>query len=172
MIFPFALALLLTLSSAAPVDINPDLQDRDTAPRYMTERVVVGGAVAGRPYSPAIRTTVYHVFGDGSRVPVSATLHVSGQIAIDPVSRAEVRANVAAETEQVLKNIRALVESAGFTMEDVVKCTVFLSDIGDYDAMNAAYSIAFPNNPPARECVAVKEIVRGFRVEISCIAQR
>lgn len=165
----YFMILIALLTAWPPLPAGAPIQETD---RYVTERVVIGGPTTGRPYSPAIRTTVYRMVGDGSRVPVSTTLQVSGQIAINPDTRAEVRESITAETQQVLDNIKHWVESAGFSMTDVVKCTVYLADIGDYDAMNAVYVTYFPVDPPARECVAVKEIVRGFRVEISCTAQR
>lgn len=118
----------------------------------------IGVVQEGRPFSPAVR------IGD--------TLYVSGQIAVDPETGDAVRDDIKAETEQVLKNIKRLVEEAGFEMGDVVRATVFLTDISDYGPMNEVYAKFFPENPPARACVAVKELVSDFRVEISCIAQR
>ena len=138
----------------------------------VTERSVIGGPSSGKPYSPAILTTRYTLGENGDRHIISRTLYVSGQIAIDPDTGAEVRDDVAAETRQVLENIRRRVEEADFEMADGVKCTVFLADIADYAAMNEVYVEFFPENPPARECVAVKEIVRGYRVEISLTAEK
>ena len=158
-----AIVLILSLFAILMYNRNPDqaaepASGQPIAPDLQPPaREVIGGPSSGRPYSPAVR------IGD--------TLYVSGQIAIDPEGN-EVRDSVEAETEQVLNNIKRWVEEAGFEMSDVVRATVFLSDINDYDAMNSAYIRFFPENPPARACVAVREIVRGFRVEISCIAQR
>ena len=121
-------------------------------------REVIGEPAPRLPYSPAVR--------------VGDTLYVSGQIAVDPETGTEARESVEAETELVMLNIERLVRAAGFAMADVTRATVFLSDIDDYAAMNAVYSRFFPASPPARACVAVDGIVRGFRVEISCIAQR
>ncbi len=118
-------------------------------------REVVGGSSSGRPFSPAVK--------------VGNTLYVSGQIANDPDGN-EVRDSIEAETAQVLDNIKRLVEEAGFEMTDVVRATVFLADMADYDAMNQVYVSYFPENPPARACVAVKALARDFRIEISCIA--
>ena len=137
-----------------------------------TERSVIGGPISGKPYSPAILTTRFLSDENGNRQAIGQTLYVSGQIAIDPKTGTEVRDDVAAETRQVLTNIKKWVEEAGFSLSDGVKCTVFLADMADYAAMNEAYVEFFPENPPARECVAVKEIVRGFRVEISLVAER
>ena len=121
------------------------------------DREIIGGPTSGRPYSPAVK--------------IGNTVYVSGQIAID-INGNEVRDSVEAETEQVLKNIERWLGEAGFEMSDVVRATVFLTDINDYDAMNSVYVRFFPENPPARACVAVKELVRGFRIEISAIAQK
>ena len=93
-------------------------------------------------------------------------------MAIDPETGTEVRESIEAETERVMLNIERLVRMAGFEMSDVTRATVYLSDIDDYAAMNAVYSRFFPTDPPARACVAVDSLVRGFRLEISCIAQR
>jgi len=121
------------------------------------EREFIGATVEGRPYSPAVR------IGD--------TLYVSGQVAIDADGN-QVHGDVAEQTELVMENIKRLVEQAGFEMSDVVRATVFLVDIDDYAAMNEVYARYFPAAPPARACVAVRELVFGFLVEISCIAQR
>ena len=121
-------------------------------------REVIGEAAPGLPFSPAVR--------------VGDTLSVSGQMAIDPETGIEVRESIEAETERVMLNIERLVRMAGFEMSDVTRATVYLSDIDDYAAMNAVYSRFFPTDPPARACVAVDSLVRGFRLEISCIAQR
>ncbi len=121
-------------------------------------RQAIGAVAPGRPYTPAVR------IGD--------TLYVSGQVAINPETGEEVHGSVEEETEQVMRNIERLVTEAGFEMPDVVRATVFLVDIDDYAAMNGVYGRYLPENPPARACVAVKEIVLGFKVEISCVAQR
>jgi 2-iminobutanoate/2-iminopropanoate deaminase len=140
--------------------------------RVLLEREVIGGPVSGKPYSPAVKITRARLFENGKRVVLSETLYVSGQIAIDPDTSDESRDDIAAETRQVLNNLKYWVETAGFSLQDTVKCTVFLADIDDYTRMNEVYITFFPNGPPARECVAVKEIVKGFRVEISLIAER
>ncbi len=69
-----------------------------------------------------------------------------------------------------MENVRAVLEGAGSSLSRVVKCTVFLADIADYGAMNAAYGRFFPENPPARSTVAGSGLALGARVEIECIA--
>lgn len=148
------------------------IKTADSALDVMFERSVIGGPSSGKPYSPAILTTRYTLNGNNERNVTGQTLYVSGQVAINPETGEEVRDDVAAETRQVLENIKRWVEEAGFEMSDGVKATVFLADIADYAAMNEVYVEFFPDSPPARECVAVKEIVRGFRVEISLTVEK
>ena len=100
------------------------------------------------------------------------TLYCSGQIAIDPETSAMVAENVEAETEQVLKNLGAVLKSAQMDYEDVVRCTVYLEDMNDYAVVNEVYARYFREDPPARVTIAVKALPRGARVEISCIASR
>ena len=97
-------------------------------------------------------------------------LFASGQIAIDPPSGEMVGASVAEQTEQVFKNVRAILQGAGLTLEDVVKTTVYLADMADFQAMNEVYALQFSGPPPARSTVAAAGLPRGARVEIEVIA--
>ena len=98
------------------------------------------------------------------------TLYVSGQIPLDP-STGELRSDSIEEaTHQVLKNIKALVEEAGMTMENIVKCSIFLKDLGNFNAVNEIYATYFRSNPPARETVEVSKLPKDVDIEISCIA--
>jgi 2-iminobutanoate/2-iminopropanoate deaminase len=81
-----------------------------------------------------------------------------------------VEGGIGPETRQTMENIRAVLEAAGLTMEDLVKCTVFLADIADYAAMNEVYVEYFPFDPPARSALATSGLALGARVEIECIA--
>jgi len=108
------------------------------------------------PYSQAIRA------GD--------LLFASGQIPINPETGEFVKGGIAEETEQVLKNIAALLESAGTDLDHVVKTTVFLADMDDFAAMNEVYGRFFPENPPARGTVQAARLPRDARVEIEVIA--
>jgi 2-iminobutanoate/2-iminopropanoate deaminase len=97
-------------------------------------------------------------------------LFASGQIPIDPVSGELVAGEIEAQTEQVLKNIDAVLRAANLTCEQVVKTTVFLADLADFPRMNAVYETFFGANPPARSTVQVAALPRGARVEIEVVA--
>jgi 2-iminobutanoate/2-iminopropanoate deaminase len=95
------------------------------------------------------------------------TLYISGQIALHPSTGELVMDNIATETHQVMHNAQAILQAAGFTFADVVKCTILLSDMGLFTDVNAEY---FASNPPARETFAVKGLPKNVNVEISMIA--
>ena len=97
-------------------------------------------------------------------------LFLSGQIAIDPRSGEVVRSSIEAETAQVLKNLSSVLAQAGATLEDVVKTTVFLKDLADFDDMNGIYSKFFTEPYPARSTIEVKGLPKGVRVEIDAVA--
>ena len=97
-------------------------------------------------------------------------LFVSGQIPIDPTSGQFVSGGIAEQTEQVMKNLSALLESAGSGLERVVKATVFLADMDEFAAMNQVYGKYFASDPPARATVEVARLPRDARVEIDVIA--
>lgn len=97
-------------------------------------------------------------------------LFVSGQIAIDPVSNELVVSSVDAETRQVMANLAAVLEEAGFTFADVVKTTIFLSDMSLFPEVNSIYGSYFAADFPARETVAVAGLPKGVNVEISVVA--
>lgn len=99
-------------------------------------------------------------------------LFVSGQVPIDPATGKLVEGDITAQTEQVLRNIGAILEAAGYTYADVCKTTVFLDDMGNFKAMNEVYSRYFTVNPPARAAFAVKELPLGAKVEIESVASR
>jgi 2-iminobutanoate/2-iminopropanoate deaminase len=110
------------------------------------------------PYSQAIRS--------------GSELFCSGQIALDPASGTVVDGDVAAQTEQVCKNLAAVLTQAGYGFEDVVKTTIFLIDMNDFQAVNEVYGKYFGNSKPARSTVAVAGLPRNVRVEIDCIARK
>lgn len=99
------------------------------------------------------------------------TLFVSGQIALDQDGKLHTE-NIQTETTRVLENVKTIVTEAGLGMDHIVKCSIFLSDMNDFAAVNEVYAKYFPNNPPARECVAVKTLPKQVNVEISVIAFR
>jgi len=94
----------------------------------------------------------------------------SGQIPLDPARGELIDGDVAAQTQQSLKNVAAVLRGAGLGLEDVVKTTVFLVDMKDFEAMNGAYAKAFGEARPARSTVAVAGLPRGARVEIEVVA--
>jgi len=97
-------------------------------------------------------------------------LFVSGQIPIDPATGKFVEGGVTEQTEQVLKNMGAILEEAGFDFTNVVKCTCLLADMQYFAEMNTVYSKFFTENPPARAAFAAKGLPLGALVEIECIA--
>ena len=95
-------------------------------------------------------------------------VYTSGQIPVDPAS-GEVPAGIAAQAEQSCKNVAAIMEAAGVTMDNVVKTTCFLADIADFTAFNEVYAKYFTSKP-ARSCVAVKDLPKGVLCEIEAVA--
>ena len=100
---------------------------------------------------------------------VGDTLYASGQLGIDPAT-GTFPEGVPAQTEQSFRNIHAILEAAGLSIDDVVKTTCFLADMGDFAAMNAVYERQFTGSFPARSAVAVKTLPKGGLVEIEIIA--
>lgn len=95
---------------------------------------------------------------------------LSGQIAIDPTSGALIMDSIEEETEQVMQNIAAVLKEAGSDFDNVIKCSIFLSDMNNFSVVNEVYGKYFPKNPPARECVQVSVLPKNVNVEISVIA--
>ena len=108
------------------------------------------------PYSQAIKA--------------GGMVYCSGQIPIDPVSGAFVSEVVGEQTEQVLKNLSAVLDAAGTGLNNVVKTTVFLADMNDFAEMNEVYGRFFSENKPARATVQAARLPRDAKVEIECIA--
>ena len=108
------------------------------------------------PYSQAIR------IGD--------FLYTSGQIALDPKSGKFLSGEIKEETEQTLKNISAILQADGLELENVIKTTVYLSDLNDFVQMNQIYEKYFSKNKPARACVQVAALPKGAKIEIDAIA--
>jgi 2-iminobutanoate/2-iminopropanoate deaminase len=94
----------------------------------------------------------------------------SGQIPIDPATGEFVSDSVSEQTEQVLKNLSEVLKAAGCSLDDVVKTTVFLADMGDFSEMNEIYGRFFSDNKPARATVQAARLPKDARVEIDCIA--
>jgi 2-iminobutanoate/2-iminopropanoate deaminase len=98
-------------------------------------------------------------------------VYTAGQTPLDPATGDLVAGEVSEQTARALENIRAILDAAGSGMALVVKTTVFLTDMADFPAMNAAYAAAFGEHRPARSTVAVKALPRGARVEIEAVAE-
>jgi 2-iminobutanoate/2-iminopropanoate deaminase len=125
------------------------------------EREIVKSAKAPAaigPYSQAVR--------------VGNTLYCSGQIAIDPATGELANESIEVETRQVLENLSAVIEEAGFALADVVKTTVYMTDMENYAKINTVYGEYFGESPPARAAVQVANLPKYVNVEISCIAVR
>lgn len=98
------------------------------------------------------------------------TLYTSGQLGMDPVSGELVSGDVKDQAVQALKNLKAVLAEAGATAENVVKVTVFILDMAEFQIVNGVYAEIFGTEPPARSCVAVAALPKGARVEIEAIA--
>lgn len=109
------------------------------------------------PFSPAVEC-------DGA-------LYISGQVAQDPVSGALIEGDIAAQTEQILRNAAAVLQAGGKGLSDVVKVGVFLTDMADFQAMNAAYARHFEAPYPARTTVGVSALPLGARIEMDFLAR-
>jgi reactive intermediate/imine deaminase len=104
-------------------------------------------------------------------VRVGRTIYLSGMLGMTAEGQLAA-GGIEGETRQTLENIKAALQPLGATMDDVVKCTVFLADMAEWPAMNEVYATYFPTNKPARSAVAVSGLARNARVEIECIAVR
>jgi 2-iminobutanoate/2-iminopropanoate deaminase len=108
------------------------------------------------PYSQGIRA--------------NGLVFTSGQVALDPATQQVISGDVAAQTDRVLKNVAAILEAAGTSLEKVLRCTVFLKNMNDFAAMNEVYGRYFKQNPPARSTVEVARLPKDVLVEIDTIA--
>ncbi|MEM6457320.1 MAG: Rid family detoxifying hydrolase [Acidobacteriota bacterium] len=121
-----------------------------------TAFTVDGAAAPIAPYSPGIRA--------------GQLVFLSGQIGIDPATRRLAEGGIEAETRQTLANIKALLEAAGLTFDDVVQAQVFLADLEDYAVVNRIYGAVFSGPPPARAAVQVARLPLDARIEIMVTA--
>ena len=103
-------------------------------------------------------------------IQVGNLIYTSGQIPIDPTTGVFVEGGIKEQTRQSLFNVKAILEEAGLTMNDVVKTTVFMADMNDFAEMNAVYAEFFTEPYPARSAVAVKMLPKGALVEIEVVA--
>ena len=98
-------------------------------------------------------------------------LFTAGQVALDPATKQVVEGDVSAQTEQVMKNLTAVLVNAGCSWAEVVKTTIFLVDMADFAKVNEVYARHIGGSRPARSTVAVSSLPRGVRVEIECVAK-
>ena len=103
-------------------------------------------------------------------VAVNGTLYISGQVPLDPATGKIVEGGIGEQTEQVMKNIGSILQSAGYGFGDVVKSTCLLADMADFGGMNEVYARYYPENQPARAAYAVNALPLGALVEIETIA--
>ena len=108
------------------------------------------------PYSQAVKT--------------GNTLYVSGQIPLDASTGQLINSGIADETDRVMNNISFILKAAGMDFSNVVKCSIFVTDMNDFAVVNETYEKYFDQSPPARETVEVSALPKGVHVEISCIA--
>ena len=131
----------------------------NTTEKAAGKRVVtLSNTPSSRPYSPAVEA--------------GNMLFVSGQIAVDPDTGRLIEGGIEEQTRQVLVNLRKVIESAGYKLENVVKCTVLMTDITHYQVMNKIYMEFFPSDPPARAAFAVEDLPMGALIEIEAVAVR
>ena len=109
------------------------------------------------PYSQAVRA--------------GSTVYCAGQIPLDPKSGQIVSQEISEQTRRVLDNITAVLKAEGLTFDNIVKTTIFLTDLGDFQRVNEIYASYFKQQPPARSTIQVSALPKGARVEIECIAR-
>lgn len=105
-------------------------------------------------------------------VEAGGMVFLSGQIPLDPTTGAMVEGDVAAQAERVMQNLEAVLAAAGLTFAHVVRCTIYLTNLGDFATVNEVYGKRFPAEPPARATVQVAALPKGAQVEIDAIAVR
>jgi 2-iminobutanoate/2-iminopropanoate deaminase len=152
MIRSAALSALILLSACAEASPRPDAKPAAATSR---KQVLVPGSGTA-PLSSVVR--------------VGDLVFVSGQLGFSPGTRDLAPGGIGPETRVALEGVAANLAKVGLTMDDVVKCSVFLADMADFAAMNEVYAKAFPKDPPARTTVAVAGLFKGARTEIECIA--
>jgi 2-iminobutanoate/2-iminopropanoate deaminase len=123
------------------------------------EKTIIFTELAPKPIGPYSQAILVHNM-----------LYVSGQIALNPSTGQLENDNIGSETRRVMKNIGSILEAANLTFANVVKCSIFLKDMGDFTEVNQIYGEFFKDAPPARETVEVSRLPKDVHVEISCIA--
>jgi 2-iminobutanoate/2-iminopropanoate deaminase len=100
------------------------------------------------------------------------TLYLSGQIPLDPATGQMVEGDATAQAERCMQNLKAVLAAADLSFDQVVRCTIYLTDLGDFAAVNEVYGRYFSEPPPARACVQVSALPKGASVEIDAIAEK
>src|SRR5215212_6801765 len=103
-------------------------------------------------------------------VRAGSTIFTAGQIPLDPKTGQIVAGDISVQARRVLDSLTAILRAEGLTMDDIVKTTIFLTDLGDFQAVNEVYASYFKNDPPARSTVQVSALPKGAHVEIEAIA--
>jgi 2-iminobutanoate/2-iminopropanoate deaminase len=124
----------------------------------MTKSIIkpAGSAPAGGPYSHGVR--------------VGDLLFCAGQVPVDPATGQLIAGDIRAQTERVLQNVNIILQDQGLSMANVIKTTVFMTNLAEFTAMNETYAGHFRQDPPARSTVQVSALPRGANVEIEVIA--
>lgn len=145
-------SLLLAITAACAGRSRPETAATPNAAQYLTPY-----GPPTRPFSPAVR--------------VGNMLYLSGQIGTaNATSASVVPGGIEPETRQAMENIKDVLQRSGSSMDRVVKCTVMLADMREWDRMNAVYATYFPTNKPARSAIGANGLALGARVEIECWA--
>lgn len=147
----FALSGCVILADTADVDLDYDFGDDDVIQTYRVE-----GLPDWAPFSSVVRA--------------GETIYVSGHLGRLPGRETIVEGGAGPETTQTIANIERSLSLAGATLENLATCTVFLTDMSDYQAMNTAYAAAMGDHRPARVTAGIQELALGAVVEIECIA--
>lgn len=109
-------------------------------------------------------------YAQAVKVDCGKMIFCSGQIPLDPKTGEMIEGDIAAQTRQVMENLREVLAAGGATFENVVRCNIFLADMNDFGIVNEVYGEYFPENPPSRATVQVARLPKDARVEIDCIA--
>jgi len=152
----FLIILLMGLPTLFSLQCSKRIRSKDNQLPVKEVISSVDAPDAIGPYSQAIK--------------VGDMLFCSGQIAINPATGELVTDNIETETRQVLQNLKAVLNEAGMDFDDVVRATIFMSDINNYTKINEVYAEYFMDKPPARAAVQVVALPKLVNVEISCIA--
>ena len=140
-------------------------------PAYLADWLACGGAsLAADPQFYRADLPDWAPFS--SAVVVGETIYVSGHLGRDAQTNELVSEDVAGQTRQTFANMSRTLAGVGASLADVVKCTVFLDDMADYQSMNEAYAEAFPGPKPARSTIGADGLALGAKVEIECVAVR